>query len=481
MLLYSHLHAKILPGVTIAGLDVDLSGRTAAAAEEAVALAWQTESISATDPNSGFSTTITAPDLGLQLDAAATATSAYQAGRPQQISDWRLLLNLIRHGQVVQPQLALDSAQTEAALHSLNHAYARPPRDAALLFDNGVLKTVPARPGREIDVAATLAGITAGPAPVYTQKGFLLLTGPIMPAIGDDTAAATQARLSQRLNADLTLPLYDPIKDSDGVWTIPTTEWHSWLNLGGSPLAPQWEVDLLAMGQYAQAAPLPQPVHQIDTATAIDRIHSAVLAQLNGGDHPAEPLRLYHSATTHIVGPGETFSSIAFNYGMPYPWLQQANPGVGDSLSVGQSLTIPSPDQFLPLPVLRHKRIVISLSEQKLWAYENGAVKWEWTISSGIPSSPTSPGVYQIRSHQANAYAGNWDLWMPNFMGIYQPVPGADFMNGFHGFPTRHGSNLLWTNSLGTPVTYGCILVGNDQMASLYDWGEAGVVVEIRP
>jgi lipoprotein-anchoring transpeptidase ErfK/SrfK len=193
------------------------------------------------------------------------------------------------------------------------------------------------------------------------------------------------------------------------------------------------------------------------------------------------PLRLYHQEQEHLVQAGETLSSIGYDYGLPYPWLEQANPGLGNSLRPGQRLTIPSPDLLLPLPVVEEKRLVVSLTEQKMWAYESGEIKWEWPVSTGIASSPTAPGVFQIQTHEPNAYAANWDLWMPHFLGIYRPVPTSDFMNGFHGFPSRNGSQLLWTNDLGQPVTYGCILLSSDNAATLYDWAEAGVVVEVRP
>ena len=101
--------------------------------------------------------------------------------------------------------------------------------------------------------------------------------------------------------------------------------------------------------------------------------------------------------------------------------------------------------------------------------------------STGIADSPTSPGVFQVQTHEENAYAGNWDLWMPSFMGIYRPVPTSEFMNGFHGFPTRGGSQLLWTGNLGQSVTYGCILISSDNAQALYNWAEEGVVVEIQP
>jgi lipoprotein-anchoring transpeptidase ErfK/SrfK len=135
----------------------------------------------------------------------------------------------------------------------------------------------------------------------------------------------------------------------------------------------------------------------------------------------------------------------------------------------------------LPLPVVSYKRIVISISQQQMWAYEWGELQWAWTVSTGIGSSPTSPGVFQIQSHDTNAYAASWDLWMPHFIGIYRPVPASGFMNGFHGFPTRDGINLLWTGNLGYPVTYGCILLSSHNASVLYDWAEEGVVVEIRP
>jgi lipoprotein-anchoring transpeptidase ErfK/SrfK len=166
--------------------------------------------------------------------------------------------------------------------------------------------------------------------------------------------------------------------------------------------------------------------------------------------------------------------------GVPYLFIEQANGGI-TSATAGQTITIPSPDNFMPYPVVPDKRIVVSISQQRTTVNENGAVKWDWPTSTGISDSPTWPGIYQIISHEPNAYAANWDLYMPHFMGVYQPIPGSDFTNGFHGFPTRGGWQLLWTNSLGTKVTYGCILLSNENAETLYNWAEEGVVVEIQP
>jgi len=124
--------------------------------------------------------------------------------------------------------------------------------------------------------------------------------------------------------------------------------------------------------------------------------------------------------------------------------------------------------------------VIVSITNQTVKVYENNQLKWDWVASTGIPDSPTWTGIYQVQSHVDNAYAANWNLNMPNFMGVYQPVPNADFTNGFHGFPTRGGGQLLWENSLGRKVTYGCILLSNTNMQQLYSWAEEGVVVEIQ-
>ena len=68
-------------------------------------------------------------------------------------------------------------------------------------------------------------------------------------------------------------------------------------------------------------------------------------AQLAGDVVQLEPLRVYHGERLHVVQAGDTFAHIGRVYGVPYPWLQQANAGVTD-LSVGQTVVIPSLDTF---------------------------------------------------------------------------------------------------------------------------------------
>jgi lipoprotein-anchoring transpeptidase ErfK/SrfK len=326
-----------------------------------------------------------------------------------------------------------------------------------------------------LDVAGTLAKLNAAELSDGTLE-LALLT--VQPQIAD--ASPMIAEAERLLTSFLDIRAFDPVTGDSVYWSLPPDQWASWLTATPDPnsatgLALSANSDLVRSYLESQAAATFDSSRYIKVDEGVDSVQQAI-AQGRTNAY----LRVYHHDRQHVVQAGETIISIAWDYGVPYPWIQAANPGV-DALSAGQSITVPSPDNFMPYPVSPDKRIVVSISQQRTWVYENGSLKWEWATSTGISSSPTWPGIYQIISHEPNAYAANWDLWMPNFMGVYNPIPNTDFTNGFHGFPTRGGGQLLWENSLGTRVTYGCILLSNTNVQQLYSWAEEGVIVEIQP
>jgi lipoprotein-anchoring transpeptidase ErfK/SrfK len=287
------------------------------------------------------------------------------------------------------------------------------------------------------------------------------------------------AQAAQLLANPLNINAYDPISNESLNWGLPPEEWGRWLVAtpdSSSAIGLALTLDAGGLRSYLEGqADAVGANRYLKVDDAVEGIQQAVAQQ---NMNPV--VRVYHHETQHTVQAGETFSSIGYDYGIPYPWIQAANPGVPENLSAGQVVTIPSKDDLLPYPVVPNKRVVVSISQQRTVVYENGQVKWDWPASTGINSSPTAPGIFQIQSHETNAYAANWDLWMPHFMGVYRPVPSSDFMNGFHGFPSRGGYQLLWQNSLGSRVTYGCILLDTNNAKLLYDWAEEGVVVEIQ-
>jgi LysM repeat protein len=462
---------RIMPGV--ASLGLDLGGKHK---NEAVALLQRNWAARTIILDTGEATwSVSLATLGMSLDAQATVDLAHRQGRS--LAALKGMLTG-RDSLQISPVWQLDPAAGEANLQVLAAQFEVAPINAGLSVVDGRAQATPPVWGRRVDIAASLARLARQGDQVIAQGRLYLVMAPVEPAMTDMNGLVAQA--DQLLAHPLAIYLYDPITNERHRLEVGPEVWGAWLWLGvdpGDATRLHWDLSHERAAAYLddQVARLGSDRHlKLDEALAA--VTGAIQAQRLGVS-----VRLYHAGRQHTVQPGETLSSIAYETGMPYPWIQQANPGLGDTLSVGQVVTIPSPDALLPLPVVENKRIVVSLDQQRMWAYENDALKWEWPVSTGIDSSPTSPGVFQIQTHEPNAYASNWDLWMPHFMGIYRPVPSSDFMNGFHGFPTRGGSTLLWTGDLGHPVTYGCILISSANATTLYEWAEAGVVVEVRP
>ena len=461
----------ILPGVQVLG--VELGGRYRTEARSQLETGWAVPNLELAVGDSTWSGPVNS--LGISPEVDALVEQAYQSSRAGERM-YELL-----HGQpqlVLTPRWTLDPAVARAYLETLALQVRVLPVNASIVVVDAKIATVPAQPGRALDVEATLELLESDPAAVMGTGRLDLVTQPVPPAVTDVSAAVAQAE--GLLASAPTVTAYDPVSDETLSWTVPAGEWASWLWFeadASDPTQLVWGIDPVSVrawvdGQHDQVG----EGRYFET----EPLAAALL------ETPVKPgwgvwTQVLHRPRQHVVQSGETLASIGRDYGIPYPWIQQANPQIGEVLSVGEILTIPSPDAMLPLPVVTDKRIEVSLSQQRMWAYENGALKWEWVVSTGIESSPTAPGVFQVQTHEENAYAENWDLWMPYFMGIYRPVPTAGFMNGFHGFPTRNGWQLLWTADLGRPVTYGCILLAQENAAALYEWATEGTVVAIVP
>lgn len=455
----------VLPGVRVAGVNV--GGMSLEAAESALTEQWATITV-----RDEFRTWQVNPStLGINFDARATAQRAYDQGR----GAGNLVAALT--GLDVEPVFGLDTAALIAGLSSLTNQVDLAPVNAGVQLVDGQVAPTASQDGRRLDAAAVAQRLQQMGAAEFNDGALDLVMQPVSPQVTDATPLVQAA--TQLLTSPLTIRVYDPVTGDMVNWQAPPAVWGRWLTAVPDPTSP------IGLALSVESAPVRDfltvqsgifdPTRYLNIDEAVNAVRDAVAA---GSTRPT--IRVHHRDRQHTVRAGETIVSIAWDYGVPYPWVQQANPGV-NTLSVGQTLTIPSPDNFLPYAVVPDKRIVVSISRQRVWVYENGQMIWDWPASTGIIDSPTWPGVYQILSHELNAYAGNWNLWMPNFMGVYRPIPGADFTNGFHGFPTRGGGQILWENSLGRRVTYGCILLSNANAQRLYDWAETGVVVEIQP
>jgi len=210
----------------------------------------------------------------------------------------------------------------------------------------------------------------------------------------------------------------------------------------------------------------------------VEKTLPAIQVAVEAGESQAI-VALTHPARTYTVQPGDRLMSVARAFGFPVWQLTEANPSIDPGeLRPGQQITIPSIDTLFPFSLITDRRIVVDISDQRLRAYAGETLAHDLLCSTGIDSSPTITGTFQILSKEENAYASSWDLWMPHFMGIYRSGPG--FTNGIHALPTLSSGARLWEGYLGRPVSYGCIVIGLDEAAALYEWAELGTLVVIQ-
>ena len=121
------------------------------------------------------------------------------------------------------------------------------------------------------------------------------------------------------------------------------------------------------------------------------------------------------------------------------------------------------------------KRILVDISEQRVYAYQNGTAVMDFPVSTGRNNN-TAVGTFKILDKKAYPYSEPWGFWMPNWMGIYW-VAGLE--NGFHALPVLESGGELWRDEIGTPASYGCVVLLPEDMQRLYEWSEVGTPVEI--
>jgi len=123
------------------------------------------------------------------------------------------------------------------------------------------------------------------------------------------------------------------------------------------------------------------------------------------------------------------------------------------------------------------KRIEVNISEQRMYVWQGNALLHEWVCSTGEPGRNTAAGRFRVLDKIPEAWASTWSLRMPYWLGIYQ---AGSLENGIHALPILPNGQTLWAGYLGTPVSYGCVILSTENAHTLYDWAEIGTPVWVH-
>jgi len=125
------------------------------------------------------------------------------------------------------------------------------------------------------------------------------------------------------------------------------------------------------------------------------------------------------------------------------------------------------------------KRIEVDVSQQHFTAWENEEVVFSFKCSTGRSGTPTKYGTFKVLDKiPQDAYSSAWGLRMPWWLGIYWA--GAS-ENGIHALPILSNGQTLWSGYLGTPISFGCIVLDTYAAKQVYEWAEIGTIVEVHP
>lgn len=122
------------------------------------------------------------------------------------------------------------------------------------------------------------------------------------------------------------------------------------------------------------------------------------------------------------------------------------------------------------------KKILVDISEQHMYVYDGEQLVYSFVSSTGM-NNATRTGSFSVLDKIPNAYGATWNIWMPNWLGIYW---AGSLENGIHALPILPSGATLWAGFLGRPISYGCVVLDTYDAQMLYDWAEVGVPVEIQ-
>lgn len=120
------------------------------------------------------------------------------------------------------------------------------------------------------------------------------------------------------------------------------------------------------------------------------------------------------------------------------------------------------------------KYIRVDISEQKLYAYENGVLANSFLVSTGVYQFPTPLGKTEVTA-KLPVHDYVWSYGPDNPLNYN--LPGVLWNLRFRRHFYIHSA--YWHNNFGHRMSHGCVNVSIENAKWVYDWAEVGTSVEI--
>jgi hypothetical protein len=144
----------------------------------------------------------------------------------------------------------------------------------------------------------------------------------------------------------------------------------------------------------------------------------------------------------------------------------------------GKKYTVPKINETLNTNVLGasnetpNKLIEVDLANQRLYAYEDGKMVFNFLVSTGLwGKTPTGEFDIWIKLKSTTMSGGNKAL------GTYYYLPNVPYTMFFYNedVPASRGFGIhgtYWHDNFGTPMSHGCINMKTEEVEQLFYWAD---------
>lgn len=122
------------------------------------------------------------------------------------------------------------------------------------------------------------------------------------------------------------------------------------------------------------------------------------------------------------------------------------------------------------------RRVVFSITEQRIWLVEDGDRVVATHLASGSLTDNLRPGTYEVYSRSRHAIGIEDSGTMEYFVRFTR---GENAAIGFHSIPVKDGEPLQTEAQLGTPQSHGCIRQAYADAKRLWDFAPDGTTVVV--
>lgn len=193
----------------------------------------------------------------------------------------------------------------------------------------------------------------------------------------------------------------------------------------------------------------------------------------------AEAPLINPNSIRHTVQRGESLASIGTQYSVSWLAIAQANHILdANQIVAGQELIIPNVlvgnaaiEGAVAAPAALRgigREVIVDLSDQRAYAYENGVLVRNVIVSTGLPGTPTVLGDFTIqRKYSAQTMTGP---------GYY--LPDVPYVAYFYAGYALHGT--YWHNNFGQPMSHGCVNLPTPEAEWFYNFVDVGTPVHVQ-